>query len=132
MKAKSLLVLLVASFGFVQAHAQNVVVAAGVTVTPATVQTAVAPPEPAVCTAPVVYRAPMPYPTPVACGASYYAAPCYPYVGYTPNVIYFGGPYSHLRNYYSGNAAYGYPYSSVVCFGRGEAYERGYYFNRRR
>ena len=127
MKAKSLFVLLVASFGLVQVHAQNVVVAAGVTVTPATVETTVAPPGPAVCPAPVCYRAPLPYPMPVACGAPYH-----PYAGYTPNVVYFGGPYSHLRNYYSGNAVYCYPYSPVVCFGRGEAYERGYYFNWRR
>lgn len=49
----------------------------------------------------------------------------------TPNVVYFGSPYSAWRNYYSGHAVGCYPYSRVVCFGRGEAWERGYWFQHR-
>ncbi len=125
MKAKALVTLLVASCSLATVRAQNVMVAAGVTVTPAAVQTTAGAPAPAVCPSPGLCPAPVSYPMPVACGT-----PWYPYVGYTPNVVYFGGPYSYMRNYYNGNAAYCWPYSSVVSFGRGEAYERGYYFHR--
>ncbi len=123
MNAKTLVVLLAASVGLAQVHAQNVVIVSGLTVMPATVQTPVAAPAPAICPAPGVCQAPWPCPTPVACPSPY------PYAGYTPNVFYFGGPYSYLRNYYNGNAVYSYPYSQVVPFGRGEAWQRGYYFN---
>lgn len=138
MKTKSLLVSLIAGLGLTEVQAQNVVVAAGVTVTAKTVETEVAPSAPAVvpvavpvpvrvapgCAAPLVYGSPYAYAYPNACA--------YPYAGYSPNVVYFGGPHSHVRNYYSGNMSYWYPYSPAISFGRGEAYERGYYYNWRR
>ncbi len=124
MKAKGLLILLVTSVGLVQAQAQYVIVASGYGAPPVTVQAPVVAAAPVVCPGPAACGAPLPCPVPVAC-----APAGYPYAGYTPNVVYFGGPYSCLRNYYNGKAVYGYPYSQVVIFGRGEAWQRGYCFN---
>jgi hypothetical protein len=40
----------------------------------------------------------------------------------SPNVIYFGGPYSQCRSYTSCAG------SPVIYFGRGQAYRQGYLF----
>jgi hypothetical protein len=98
-------------------------------------------PAPVVQAAPVVYQPAPVYSTPVVAVPAVVAAPLVcppPYIspvvyrcGPSPDVIYFGGPYSHVRNYYSGYRSG--PYngcSSVVYFGRGESFERGYCFNR--
>jgi hypothetical protein len=78
---------------------------------------------PPVVTVPVVVPVPVAYPPPVVSPVVYHCGP-------SPDVIYFGGPYSHIRNYYSAYhpGRYG-GCSSVVYFGRGESFERGYCFN---
>ena len=92
-------------------------------------------------TAPVVYQPAPVYSAPVVMAPVTVAVPgaCLPPVvspvvyhcGRSPDVIYFGGPYSHVRNYYSSYHPGAYRgCSSVVYFGRGESYERGYCFNR--
>jgi hypothetical protein len=75
---------------------------------------------------PVVYQAPVIYQAPVSFQAPVYyeqtaPAPCPP----TPNVIYVGGPGSCGPNFYNypGCAS-----PTVIFFGQGEAYQRGYHF----
>lgn len=70
----------------------------------------------------VVYQTPT-----VVCPPPVLAVPAYTALNggyYNPNVIYFGGPNSCYRNYYSGCR-----YSpNVLYFGRGQAYYQGYQF----
>lgn len=83
----------------------------------APVQTAVT------CQTPVVYQSPVVYQQPL------YSVPAYTALNggyYNPNVIYFGGPNSCYRNYFSGCN-----YSpNVLYFGRGQAFYQGYNFTR--
>jgi hypothetical protein len=76
---------------------------------------------------PVVYQAPLVLQTPVVYQAPGCLVPAYTALSggyYNPNVIYFGGPNSCYRNYYSGCQ---YP-PNVLYFGRGQAYYQGYHF----
>jgi hypothetical protein len=76
---------------------------------------------PVIHQSPVVYRTPVVYQTP-GCAVPAYTALNGGY--YNPNVIYFGGPNSCYRNYYSGCQ-----YTpNVLYFGRGQAYYQGYSF----
>lgn len=59
-----------------------------------------------------------------ACATPIYAALAGQYA--SPNVIYFGGPNSRYQN------SYGCGNSSVIYFGRGQAYYGGYAFTRHR
>ena len=77
---------------------------------------------PAVCAPPPVCRASRPCAVPVTCGAP--APVCRPP---SPNVIYFGGPYSQFRSY-SSCAGYNYPGATVIYFGREQACRQGYLF----
>lgn len=83
-----------------------------------------------VAVVPVVYAVPVPYIQPPCASAVILASGgCQP----TANVLYVGGPNSHLKNCYQGQAyAPACAAPNVIYFGRGEAYERGYAFRRHR
>jgi hypothetical protein len=109
-----------AMLGAAEVRGQNIVLVGGVGTAP---DQLVQPAPPA----PVIHQVPGAYAyAPPACAAhpAYSASPyC------TPNVVYFGGPHSHYRNYHHGYGSGCVRYSSpVVYFGRGEACRRGYYF----
>jgi hypothetical protein len=79
---------------------------------------------PVIYQGPVVYQAPVIYqaPVPVASGA------CDPVCSPPPStVIYVGGPGSECRNPCEVNSS-----PTVIYFGRGESYQRGYQFTRPR
>jgi len=109
------------ALGLVSLQAQNIVLTGALPIAPTAPPPAISYHATPIATVPVVA-------VPVAVGVPAICPPPVVYhCGRSPDVIYFGGPYSHVRNY-SGYRV-GCAKSSVVYFGRGEAFERGYCFN---
>jgi hypothetical protein len=115
--------LLTISSALCVAAQEPVLIAGGSTPPTAVMGSMVSPPaiQPAAYPVAVVYQQPVVYVPAVPAVAGGVCSP--------PNVIYFGGPNSCYSighgSYYRPNCAYS---PSVIYFGRGEAYQRGYAF----
>jgi hypothetical protein len=115
--------LLTISSALCVAAQEPVLIAGGSTPPTAVMGSLVSPPaiQPSAYPVTVVYQQPVVYVPAVPVVAGVVCSP--------PNVIYFGGPNSGYSGgnggYYRPNCAYS---PSVIYFGRGEAYQRGYAF----